>query len=93
MTIGLKRHYPARGRVSAGWRPRSGFNNAVPSMAGSLEVVRLGLGWDPLMGRRLGPSADEQRASLCARARARCQWRQLANYTGRLLPIADVGHQ
>ena len=92
VTIGLKRHYPARGRVSAGWRPRSGFNNAVPSMAGSLEVVRLGLGWDPLMGRRLGPSADEQRASLCARARARCQWRQLANYTGRLHPIADVGH-
>ena len=41
-------------------------------MAGSLEVVRLGLGWDPLMGRRLGPSADEQRASVCARARARC---------------------
>ena len=92
MTIGLKRHYPARGRVSAGWRPRSGFNNAVPSMAGSLEVVRSGLGWDPLMGRRLGPSADEQRASVCARARARCQWRQLANYTGRLHPIADVGH-
>ena len=25
-------------------------------------VARLGLGWDPLMGRRLGPSADEQRA-------------------------------
>ena len=92
MTIGLKRHYPARGRVSAGWRPRSGFNNAVPSMVGSLEVVRSGLGWDPLMGRRLGPSADEQRASVCARARARCQWRQLANYTGRLHPIADVGH-
>ena len=90
MTIGLKRHYPARGRVSAGWRPRSGFNNAVPSMAGSLEVVRSGLGWDPLMGRRLGPSADEQRASVCARARARCQWRQLANYTGRLHPMADV---
>ena len=66
MTIGLKRHYPARGRVSAGWRPRSGINNAVPSMAESLEVVRLGLGWDPLMGRRLGPSADEQRASVCA---------------------------
>ena len=63
MTIGLKRHYPARGRVSAGWRPGSGFNNAVPSMVGSLEVVRSGLGWDPLMGRRLGPSADEQRAS------------------------------
>ena len=85
--------YPARGRVSAGWRPRSGINNAVPSMAGSLEVVRLGLGWDPLMGRRLGPSADEQRASVvCAHARARCQWRQLANYTGRLHPIADVGH-
>jgi len=93
VAIGLKRHYPARGRVSAGWRPRSGFNNAVPSMAGSLEVVRLGLDWGPLMGRRLGPSANEQRASLCARARARCQWRQLAtNYTGRLLPIADVGH-
>ena len=92
MTIGLKRHYPARGRVSAGWRPRSGINNAVPSMAGSLEVVRLGLGWDPLMGRRLGPSADEQRASVCARARARCQWRQLANYTGRLHPMADVHH-
>ena len=92
VTVGLKRHYPARGRVSAGWRPRSGINNAVPSMAGSLEVVRLGLGWDPLMGRRLGPSADEQRASVCARARARCQWRQLANYTGRLHPIADVGH-
>lgn len=92
MTIGLKRHYPARGRVSAGWRPGSGFNNAVPSMVGSLEVVRSGRGWDPLMGRRLGPSADEQRASVCARARARCQWRQLANYTGRLHPIADVGH-
>ena len=92
VTIGLKRHYPARGRVSAGWRPGSGFNNAVPSMVGSLEVVRSGLGWDPLMGRRLGPSADEQRASVCARARARCQWRQLANYTGRLHPIADVGH-
>ena len=90
MTIGLKRHYPARGRVSAGWRPGSGFNNAVPSMVGSLEVVRSGLGWDPLMGRRLGPSADEQRASVCARACARCQWRQLANYTGRLHPIADV---
>ena len=44
------------------------------------------------MGRRLGPSADEQRASVCAHARARCQWRQLANYTGRLHPIADVGH-
>ena len=40
VTVGLKRHYPARGRVSAGWRPRSGINNAVPSMAGSLEVVR-----------------------------------------------------
>ena len=25
------------------------------------------------MGRRLGPSADEQRARLCARARASCQ--------------------
>lgn len=61
-------------------------------MVGSLEVVRSGRGWDPLMGRRLGPSADEQRASVCARARARCQWRQLANYTGRLHPIADVGH-
>ena len=73
VTIGLKRHYPARGRVSAGWRPRSGINSAVPSMAGSLEVVRLGLGWDPLMGRGLGPSADEQRASVCARARARYQ--------------------
>ena len=59
---------------------------------GSLEVARLGLGWNPLMGRKLGPSADEQRARLCARARASCQWRQLANYTGRLLPIADVGH-
>ena len=82
MTIGLKRHYPARGRVSAGWRPGSGFNNAVPSMVGSLEVVRSGRGWDPLMGRRLGPSADEQRSRLCARARASCQWRQLANYTG-----------
>jgi hypothetical protein len=92
VTIGLKRHYPARGRVSAGWRPGSGFNNAVPSMVGSLEVVRSGRGWDPLMGRRLGPSADEQRASVCAHARARCQWRQLANYTGRLHPIADVGH-
>ena len=92
MTIGLKRHYPARGRVSAGWRPGSGFNNAVPSMVGSLEVVRSGRGWDPLMGRRLGPSADEQRASVCARARARCQWRQLARYTGRLHPMADGHH-
>ena len=27
-----------------------------------------------------------------ATTRARCQWRQLANYTGRLHPIADVGH-
>ena len=53
-------------------------------------MARLGLGWDPLMGRRLGASADEQRARLCARARASCQWRQLANYTGRLLPIADM---
>ena len=34
--IDLKRHHPARGRVGAGWRPRSGFNNAVLSMAGSL---------------------------------------------------------
>ena len=25
----------------------------------------MGLGWNPLMGRRLGPSAGEQRASLC----------------------------
>ena len=37
VAIGLKRHHPARGRVSAGWRPRSGFNNAVPSTADSLE--------------------------------------------------------
>ena len=61
-------------------------------MAGSLEVVRLGLGWDPLIGRRLGPSVDEQRAGLCARARASCQWGQLARYTGRLHPMADVHH-
>ena len=45
------------------------------------------------MGRRLGPSADEQRARLCTRACASCQWmRQFANYTGRLHPIADAGH-
>ena len=59
-------------------------------------MARPGLGWNPLMGRRLGPSADEQRARLCARACAMacasCEWRQLSNYTGRLLPIADVGH-
>ena len=27
----------ARGRVGAGWRPKSGFNDAVLSMADSLE--------------------------------------------------------
>ena len=59
------------------------------------RVARLGLGWNPLMGRRLGPrSADEQRARLlCARARASCQWRQLANYTaGRAWPYQEALH-
>ena len=61
---------------------------------GGLEpgVARLGLGWNPLIGRKLGPSVDEQRASLCARARASGQWRQLARYTGRLHPMAVVHH-
>ena len=43
---------------------------------GWLGVAGLGLGWNPLMGRRLGPSVDEKRARLCARARASCQWRR-----------------
>ena len=37
VTIGLKRHHPARGRVGAEWRPKSGFNNAVLSTADCLE--------------------------------------------------------
>ena len=91
MTIGLKRHYPAKWRVSAGWQPRSGITMPCPPRRRP-GVARLGLGWNPLIGRRLGLSVDEKRASLCARARASCQWRQLARYTGRLNPMADGHH-
>ena len=34
---------PRQGRVGTGWRPKAGFNNAVLSMAGSLEWH--GWGW------------------------------------------------
>ena len=68
--------------------PCSPWRIAWSSMAGAgLESAHI------LIDRRLGPSVDEQRASLCARARASCQWRQLANYIGRLHPIVDGGHR
>ena len=88
MTIGLKRHHSYS---NAGWRPRSGFNNAVSSMAGAFKWHGWGLvgtrSWAGGWGR-----VPMSNARACVRACARCQWRQLANYTGRLHPIADVGH-
>ena len=69
VTIGSKRHHPARGRVSAGWRPRSGLNNAVPSMAEA---------WSSTAGAGLGPAHRQEAGAecrcaacepLCARAR------------------------
>ena len=70
VTIGLKRHHPARGRVSAGWRPRSGFNNAVSSMAGAWKWN--GWGW---VGTRSWAGGwgrvPMSNARACARARVR----------------------
>ena len=72
-TIGLNGTTPPGG----GWVPDGGQGLGLTMLCFPLwlaGVAWLGLGWNPLIGMRLGPSADEQRACPCARAHASCQW-------------------
>ena len=54
--------------MSAGLRPRSGLNNAVPSMAEAWSSTA-GAGLEPAHRQEAGTECRWQRASLCARAR------------------------
>ena len=47
---------PRQGRVSAGWRPKSGLNNAVPSMAEA---------WSSTAGAGLEPAHRQEAGAEC----------------------------